>query len=180
MSLLEHLRTDIADDGSVSQPIPLIPGQTVEGPGTSKDDGIATWDGTTGDVLQSTPACVDDVTGDIVTPGAGTFGGKLTLNSSICFNCRNITAAGNITVLATDAIVAVNKTVGAATTVTLPSTTDEGRMVIIKDKKGDASTNNITTVVSGGGMIDGLAGFILPQNYQSITLTFCGGSWSII
>lgn len=176
--MLQRLRADIGDDGGTIQPDPIAPGNVVLGPGVSKDNGIATWDGTDGTRIQSTDACVD-ASGNIDTPGGATLGGLLDLNSAIAFNCREVTAAGGVTVNSDDAIVAINKTVGAATLVTLPSTTSEGRMVIIKDKRGDAFTNNITLVVSGGGTIDSLPGFIMSQNYQSTTLVFCAGSWSI-
>jgi hypothetical protein len=182
MSLLSHLRGDIADDGQNNQvQLPLVPGDNVTGPGPpSKDNGIATWNGTSGDALQSTPACVDPSTGDIDTPGGLSIGGKLQAGGSFCLNCRVVTSAGDITIGATDFAVMLNKTVGEATLVTLPATTDEGRLIIIKDIKGDAMINNIRVEVSGGGTIDGFIGFIMSQNYQSLTFLFCGSGWNII
>ncbi len=180
-SLLDHLRGDIADDGQTTQiQLPLVPGDTVTGPGTSKDNGIATWNGTAGDALQSTPVCVDPATGDIVTPGGVDVGGKLQTRAGFCLNCRIITAAGGVTVSATDLTIMLNKTIGATTTVTLPASTDKGRMIIIKDIKGDAFINNISVIVSGGGTIDGFTSFNLTQNFQSLTFIFNGTSWNII
>ena len=62
---------------------------------------------------------------------------------------------------------------------TLPAAPCSGRIVIIKDIGGNAVAYNIT-VVSAAGNIDGLAGFIVSQNYQSITLMYNGTEWSLI
>jgi hypothetical protein len=57
---------------------------------------------------------------------------------------RTITASGTVTVLSTDVVIAIDKTVGGATPVLLPVTSADGKIYIIKDEKGDANTNNIT------------------------------------
>jgi len=68
---------------------------------------------------------------------------------------REVTAAGAVTVNATETGVAINKTVGEATTVNLPpSASRNGLDVIVKDMKGDANTNNITAVPNGSEKID--------------------------
>ena len=71
---------------------------------------------------------------------------------------RVVTAAGAVTVSATEAGVALNKTVGAATVVNLPlSELRNGLPITVKDLKGDASTNAITLTATGGELIDGSA-----------------------
>lgn len=181
MSLLDHLRGDIADDGQTSQvQLPLVPAGSVTGPGTSVDDSIATWDGTTGDLLQDTPATINPSTGDIVTPGGVNVGGELQVGAHLCLNTRVIISAGNVTISTTDLVVMMNKTVGATTTITLPATACLGRYIVVKDIKGDAFTNNISVVVSGGGLIDSFTSFNLTQDYQSLTFIFNGTSWNII
>lgn len=57
---------------------------------------------------------------------------------------REVAASGAVTVSHLDDIIIVNKTVGAATTVNLPSIPLKGRVYTIKDGKGDANANNIT------------------------------------
>lgn len=80
-----------------------------------------------------------------------------------------VTAAGDYTITATDRIVCINKTVGAATAVNLPSATGTGRTIDLKDAKGDADVNNIT--VSGDGQtIDGAASLVLVTAYAAIRL----------
>ena len=91
---------------------------------------------------------------------------------------RVVTAAGSVTVTSDDYLVIVNKTVGAATTVNLPSVW-RGRTFVIKDGKGDAATNNIT-ITPASGTIDGAAGKTLNSNYQSATLVFNGSEWNSI
>lgn len=69
---------------------------------------------------------------------------------------REITAAGDVTVGASDIGFLLNKTVGAATNINLPlASTRGGVPVWVKDYKGDANVNNITFVLSGADTIDG-------------------------
>ena len=96
---------------------------------------------------------------------------------------RIVTAAGDITAVAGDYAILVNKTVGAATNVNLPDVVQWLKQTIaqalstveralwIKDLKGDAATNNITIVPYGAQTIDGLAqNFIIVQNRQLLRL----------
>lgn len=72
---------------------------------------------------------------------------------------REVTAAGDVTVGASDLCVLINKTVGAATSVNIPSAADRnGLDVMIKDMKLDAAANNITPVFDGSEECDGLSG----------------------
>lgn len=69
---------------------------------------------------------------------------------------RLVTSAGAVTVGSTDLIILLNKTVGAATSIVLPTSASRGGMPItIKDIKGDANTNNITFTLAGVETIDG-------------------------
>lgn len=79
---------------------------------------------------------------------------------------RTVNAAGDIDVLASDNVVIVKKTVGAATNVNVPPAAERsGSDVVIKDGKGDANTNPITPVFDGSELCDGLAG----TSYQITT-----------
>lgn len=80
---------------------------------------------------------------------------------------REVNAAGSITADAEDDdIIFVNKTVGAATAVTLPTAQDRidlasSRPITIIDGKLDADTNNITINPNGSETILGLSSWIL-------------------
>lgn len=92
---------------------------------------------------------------------------------------RVVTAAGAVTVATTDYVVAINKTVGAATVVNLPASPATGQTFIIKDKKGDAASNNIT-ITPAAGTIDGSGTFVMSSNRQTVTVTYDGSEWIII
>lgn len=99
--------------------------------------------------------------------------------SGITYKVRTVTAAGGVAVVTTDYIVVINKSSGAATTVTLPSSVTTGDTYIIKDGKGDANTNNITVTPSSGN-IDGSSTYVMNINYQSITVVYNGVQWNVI
>ncbi len=91
-----------------------------------------------------------------------------------------ITAAGTVTVSATQPGVAVNKTVGAATTVQLPpAAARNGLPVVVKDMKGDANANTITVLPDAGDAlgIDGNAQDIININKASRTYRPISGGW---
>lgn len=81
---------------------------------------------------------------------------------------RVITAAGAVTVGNNDMLIAMNKTVGAATSITLPLSSAKSGQVRIVDFKGDAGTNNITVNASGSDKFNG--------NLSSWTIANDGGS----
>jgi hypothetical protein len=86
-----------------------------------------------------------------------------TLNATgggtISYTYRLVTAAGSVTVTGADQSILLNKTVGAATDIVLPTsaTMTNGQPITVKDYKGDANTNNIRFVVSGVETIDGFS-----------------------
>jgi hypothetical protein len=87
---------------------------------------------------------------------------------------REVTAAGAVTVSADDAdIIVINKTVGAATTVNLPSAASRTKPVKIVDGKGDAGANNITIVPVSGQKVFGTVDFTptIDGNGGQLTLT---------
>jgi hypothetical protein len=81
---------------------------------------------------------------------------------------QEITAGATATVDDNAAIVRVNKTVGSATTLTMPLSTDKTCDVLISDWKLDAGTNNITINLSGSEKF--------PGNLTSWTIAADGGS----
>lgn len=89
------------------------------------------------------------------------------------------TDSGNYVVLSTDTVVIVNKTVGGATQVTLEAAPATGRVIIVKDGKGDANSNNIT--ISGNGKnIDGAATLVINANYGTSRIIYNGTQWNVI
>jgi hypothetical protein len=89
-----------------------------------------------------------------------------------------ITAAGTVTVNATQGGVAIDKTVGVATTVQLPAAASRnGIAVIVKDMKGDASTNNITVLPNGSETIDGESQDVIDVNLASRTYRPIATGW---
>lgn len=87
---------------------------------------------------------------------------------------RLVTAAGTVTVSDDDAdIIVIDKTVGAATAVNLPSAADRTKAVRIQDGKGDANTNNITVVPVSGEKIYGTVDYqpIIDGNGGFVELT---------
>lgn len=79
-----------------------------------------------------------------------------TLVATFTNSYRMVTAAGDVTVLASDSVILLNKGTGAATNIDLPtSASRNGLPITVKDYKGDANTNNITFVPASGETIDG-------------------------
>jgi hypothetical protein len=66
-----------------------------------------------------------------------------------------ITAGASAAIGVNDKLVLVNKTIGSATTITLPASSLKIGSVRITDFKGDAGTNNITVNVSGSDKLNG-------------------------
>lgn len=71
-------------------------------------------------------------------------------------NTRRFTSSGNVTML-NEGVLIVDKSTGAATTVTLPSDPSNGDCIIIIDGKGDASSNPITLATPDSETVGGLA-----------------------
>lgn len=110
----------------------------------------------------------------LLSPSSGSGG------SSNIVTVREVTTAGAITVSATtDYVILVNKSVAAATTVNLPAG-QSGLTYVIKDKKGDANSNNITVVPNGSETINGGANYVMNVNNQAIWIIFNNGTWSLI
>ena len=94
---------------------------------------------------------------------------------------RTASASGyNPSILTSDYIIAITNT-DAARAVTISTededtgSTDNPRVMIVKDESGGAAAHNITiTLESSGGTIDGAANYIINQNYQSISLYIDG------
>lgn len=89
------------------------------------------------------------------------------------------TTSGAYNVGANDYIVVINKASGEATTVNLPGSPATGRVLIVKDGKGDAAANNIT-LTPAAGTIDGGASVVITSNYGSVAIVYNGTQWNVI
>lgn len=90
-----------------------------------------------------------------------------------------MTASGTYTVSTTECLIIINKTVGAATPVTLPASPNTGRVIIVKDGKGDAAANNIS--ISGNGKnIDGATPLVISTNYGVARIVYNGTQWNVV
>ncbi len=83
-------------------------------------------------------------------------------------------------VIVNESILLVNKASGAATAVTLPAPgTTNKRMVWIIDKKGDASSHNIT-VTPASGTINGQATHVISEDYGGMLYLDNGTEWETV
>jgi hypothetical protein len=82
------------------------------------------------------------------------------------------------TVLATDSYIGVDNSANAVT-INLPAGT-AGRKITIYDYAGTASLGTITINRASTNTINGSTSTTLTTNYQSVTLLFTGGNWTII
>lgn len=101
------------------------------------------------------------------------------LNELVNIQLITATAATNA-VPAVVSHVFVNKTMGAATGLTLENGPISGQTHVVKDAKGDAGSNNITITATGGFLIDGAATLVISANYGVARLFFNGTSWSAL
>lgn len=90
-----------------------------------------------------------------------------------------VTSASPYNALVTDGVIISNKSVAGAGTINLSSTLQTGRVVIIKDGKGDANTNNIT-VQGNGKNIDGAASKVINTAYGVLRLIYNGTEWNTL
>jgi hypothetical protein len=85
------------------------------------------------------------------------------------------------TVLADDEVVLVNQSTDAPVTITLPAGASHNTgLVTIKDKRGTASTYNISIAADGAETVDGLNPFPIDLDYAARQLVFFGTEWSIV
>jgi hypothetical protein len=92
----------------------------------------------------------------------------------------SVTTETSHAVAANEQLILVNKTTGSATGISLPTTAITGRVVRIKDAKGDAATNNITVSVTGGATIEGQASVVINTNFGHASFVWSGSAWFLI
>lgn len=63
-------------------------------------------------------------------------------------NIRLVTSGTTVNVASNDSIIIINKTIPGSTIVNLPTTSNNGKIITIKDGKGDANSNTITLLTT--------------------------------
>lgn len=82
------------------------------------------------------------------------------------------------TALANDYYISVDTSL--ARTIDLPNAPTTGKTYVIKDRTGNANSNNITVTTLGGTvLIDGSTSTIVNEDYDSIEVVFNGTSYEI-
>lgn len=90
---------------------------------------------------------------------------------SLVLNYTNVNAAASpYTVLSTDYYLSVDSSAGAVTLL-FPNAPTAKQTWVVKDRTGNAFTNNITIrSVSGAILFDGASSYVLQTNYQAIDM----------
>lgn len=104
--------------------------------------------------------------------------GPTSLQSGLSVNVDTITTSQFVS--DSHYVLLVDTTSGPVT-VTLPLVLFSDRTVVIKDKAGTASINNITIIPNGAdSLIDGLPSIVMSNNWMAVTLISNGTAWYII
>lgn len=81
--------------------------------------------------------------------------------------------------LVTDVYISVDAS-GGAKTIQLPNAATQGIIFKLKDRLGNAATNNITvTTVGGVVLIDGATTFVMNSAFQSFSLIGSGSTYEV-
>lgn len=92
-----------------------------------------------------------------------------------------IVTSGDYTATGTKRRIIVNKTVGAATAITMDDATSMANLeILIKDGKGDASSNNITITDASGGTFDGQSSLVISSDFGFYWIKAVGDNWLTI
>lgn len=115
-----------------------------------------------------------------ITPTGSIIGTTISAHQIIGsqrYTVRSLAANLTIDTTTTDCIILVDTS--SARAITLPTATS-GRIVVIKDKTGQAGTNNITITRAGSESIEGVAGnYIMSTNFQCTRLVSDGTNWFV-
>jgi hypothetical protein len=156
----------------------------VSGPGSSTNNAIAIFNGTTGQLIQNTAFTISSniLNGNEVTAGtiesttAFISQTSATFQGAIKFTTTSVTAA-SYSILTTDSHISVNY--AGSVSLALPNVVNL-QQIVIKDASGAAASNNITISRGGSALIDGQSSIVINSNYGSYTLFSDGTNWWII
>lgn len=135
--------------------------------------------GATGDVTLPVATAKLTGTGDL-TLNATT--GQVNLLTGMKLATRTVTSGASDTALAADTTIKWVKAAGSASAENIPACVSgiRGRVLVVKDGKGDAAANPIT-VTPAVGTVDGAASYTVNTARGAVTLQ-CdgGGDWSVL
>ncbi len=135
--------------------------------------------GTTGDLTLPVATAKLTGTGDL-TLSATT--GQVNLLTGMKLATRIVTSGASDTALAADTTIKWVKAAGSASAESIPACVSgiRGRVLVVKDGKGDAAANPIT-VIPAAGTVDGAASYTVNTARGAVTLQ-CdgGGDWSVL
>jgi hypothetical protein len=113
--------------------------------------------------------------GIVITPTANVI---TVASSGIFFTYIDVTTSPYV-VLTDDVYLSVD-TSGGPITIQFPNSALSGEPYIVKDRTGNAATNNITVTTVGGSVtIDGVTSFVMDSAYQSISIVGNGSTYEI-
>lgn len=141
-----------------------------EGTGTSDFQLQATF---ISGIFGVTPA---GATQTVVIDANGQLGS--TSSSVVILSYTNVNTTPYV-VTATDTYLGVDCS-GGAITIQLPNSTTTGRVITVKDRTGNANTNNITVTTVGGAVnIDGATTYVMNTQYAAVNVLFDGTTYQI-
>lgn len=144
-------------------------GSGISGPGSSTDNAVVRWDGSTAMVTQDSLVIVDD-------------SGSMNLPAGLTHNVTQGSGDSTVNIQNSDWLVRVD-TQGQAVTVNMPPSPVNGQIHTIKDGNGNANNNNITVTAAAGQLIDPSSPtLVMNLAYQSVELMWVAdpGVWHII
>ena len=124
-----------------------------------------------------TPSSPSNWTGSITAVGPALDELRSAVSDMNPFTVKSLTASDSPYTITTAEDVILVDTSTSGITVRLP-TKSAGRRVTVKDKSGNAATNNVTVEPSGAGeTIDGQATFSLNINLAAVSFVSDGSNW---
>jgi hypothetical protein len=142
---------------------------------------IMTLTGNTGGPITPTANNINVVgTGNVTVAGTLATSTLTISTTAIAYNYVQINHASSpYSAANTDYYISADPTLGTIT-VLLPNAPPTLTLYIIKDRTGQASTNNISVTTVGGVVtIDGATTVTMKSNYESIELLFNGTSYEV-
>lgn len=118
-------------------------------------------------LVESVPQ-IDMWNGSAWTTVSGTGGGG---SGAPAYSVVTVTTTPYTATTLNDVVV-TNRATAGPFTVNLPASPANGNQIRIKDGKGDANTNFITIVATGGKTIDGAATLVLDESFGARTLIY--------
>lgn len=110
------------------------------------------------------------------TPGSSTLIVSSSGNTFLAYTNVNTTP---YVVLLTDEYLSID-TSALAITIQLPNAPTTGQVWIIKDRTGNAQTNNIIVTTVGGAVnIDGATTFVMNTQYEAIQILWNGTTYEV-